>query len=125
MTGQTSFAAPFRATLLSHLADREVTRISVPYHCDILTAFKECDAEGDRSAMVDHLEVAMRTYGADFDRSLENVARRQLAQLLDPGVTPHEVRNGAWVMVGNHLVRHCLPSSPALLPLRREKGACG
>jgi GntR family transcriptional regulator, transcriptional repressor for pyruvate dehydrogenase complex len=95
MTGQTSFIAPSRTALLACLADPKVTRISVPYHRAIPTVIKERDLELARTAMVDHLEVAARTYGADFDGSLESVARRQLAQLHDPGMTPDEARNGA------------------------------
>ncbi len=73
--------------MLRSLADPEVTRVSVPYHHAILAAIQACDPERARTAMIDHLEVAARTYGEDFDRSLESVARRELARLLDPGVT--------------------------------------
>lgn len=73
--------------MLRSLADPEVTRVSVPYHRSILAAIQERDSKRARTAMIDHLEVASRTYGEDFDRSLESVARRELARLLDPGVT--------------------------------------
>ena len=59
----------------------------MPYHRAILTAVREGGPEGARTAMIAHLEVAATTYGADFDRGLESVARRELARLLDPGVT--------------------------------------
>ncbi|MGH2615696.1 MAG: FadR/GntR family transcriptional regulator [Thermomicrobiales bacterium] len=73
--------------MLRSLADPEVTRASVPYHHAILTAIRARHPEEARTAMTAHLEVAATTYGADFDRSLESVARRELARLLDPGVT--------------------------------------
>jgi GntR family transcriptional repressor for pyruvate dehydrogenase complex len=73
--------------MLRSLADPEVTRVSVPYHREILAAIQERDPDRARTAMIDHLEVASSTYGEDFDRSLESVARRELARLLDPGVT--------------------------------------
>jgi GntR family transcriptional repressor for pyruvate dehydrogenase complex len=73
--------------MLRSLADPAITRVSVPYHGEILRAIQARDPEGARIAMIDHLEVASRTYGDDLDRSLESVARRELARLLDPGVT--------------------------------------
>jgi GntR family transcriptional repressor for pyruvate dehydrogenase complex len=87
---ETMFAAITGLTvelMLRSLADPGVTRVSVPYHREILAAIQARDAERARTAMTDHLEVAARTYGADFERSLESVARRELARLLDPGVT--------------------------------------
>jgi GntR family transcriptional regulator, transcriptional repressor for pyruvate dehydrogenase complex len=73
--------------MLRSLADPGVTRLSVPYHQLILDAILARDPERARTAMSDHLDVASRTYGEDFERSLVSVARRELARLLDPGVT--------------------------------------
>jgi len=73
--------------MLRSLADPEVTRASVPYHRVVAAAIAAREPERARSAMLAHLEVAATTYGADLDRSLESVARRELARLLDPGVT--------------------------------------
>src|SRR5262245_23809850 len=105
MTGETSFTASPRAALLACLAD-------------ILMR----EPERAKMAMIDCLAVAARIYGADFDRRLESVARRQLAQLRDPGVTADREKSGAGVVPESRLVRGAYPSSPALLPLRREKG---
>jgi DNA-binding FadR family transcriptional regulator len=87
---ETMFGAITRLTIelmLRSLADPQVTHVSVPYHRAILAAIRARDPERARTAMIDHLEVAAGTYGEDFDRSLESVARRELARLLDPGVT--------------------------------------
>lgn len=73
--------------MLRSLADPTVTRRSVPYHRAILDAIRGRGADEARAVMIAHLEVAATTYGDDFDRSLESVARRELARLLDPGVT--------------------------------------
>jgi len=72
--------------MLRSLADPQTTPASLPYHRAILEAIRDRDPAQARRAMTDHLEVAARTYGADFDRSLESIARRELVRLLDPGV---------------------------------------
>lgn len=72
--------------MLRSLADPVVVPVSLPYHGAIVDGIRSRDVEGARRAMADHLAVASRTYGEDFDRSLESVARRELARLLDPGV---------------------------------------
>jgi hypothetical protein len=37
--------------------------------------------------MIEHLSVASRFYGEDYETSLESLARRHLSRLLEPGVT--------------------------------------
>ena len=73
--------------MLRSLGDPEVSRVSVPYHRTIHEAIAARDPRLARAAMADHLAVAARTYGPDFDRSLETVARRELARLFAPGMT--------------------------------------
>jgi GntR family transcriptional repressor for pyruvate dehydrogenase complex len=73
--------------MLRSLGDPGVTRVSVPYHHAILDAIRARDPTRARAAMADHLAVAARTYGPDFDRNLESVARRELARLFSPGTT--------------------------------------
>jgi GntR family transcriptional repressor for pyruvate dehydrogenase complex len=88
--------------MLRSLGDPATTPASLPYHRAIFDAIRDKDPVRARTAMTDHLEVAARTYGADFDRSLEAVARRELARLLDPSmeigellaVLPVEGRDG-------------------------------
>jgi GntR family transcriptional repressor for pyruvate dehydrogenase complex len=74
--------------MLRSLTDPLTTPASLPYHRTIVTAIRDRDGTRARGAMTDHLRVAARTYGADFDRSLESVARRELVRLLEPGVDP-------------------------------------
>jgi GntR family transcriptional repressor for pyruvate dehydrogenase complex len=73
--------------MLRNLNDPAVAPASLPLHTAILDAIRSRDPAAASAAMADHLAVAARTYGDDLDRSLENVARRELARLLDPGVT--------------------------------------
>ncbi|MDP9362664.1 MAG: FadR family transcriptional regulator [Chloroflexota bacterium] len=73
--------------MLRSLGDPGVTSISVPYHRAIRDAICAREPERARKAMADHLAVAARTYGADFDRNLESVARRELARLFSPDTT--------------------------------------
>lgn len=82
-----SITGPTIELMLRSLGDPVVTRISVPYHRAILDAIRARDPVRARAAMADHLAVAARTYGADFDRNLENVARRELARLFSPDTT--------------------------------------
>ena len=77
--------------MLRSLGDPVVARASVPYHRAIHEGIRARDPGRARAAMADHLAVAARTYGADYDRSLESVARRELARLLAPGVTLDEL----------------------------------
>lgn len=72
--------------MLRSLADPLTTPVSLPFHRSILAAIRERDADRAKQAMTAHLEVAARTYGTDFDRSLESVARRELLRLLEPGL---------------------------------------
>jgi GntR family transcriptional repressor for pyruvate dehydrogenase complex len=73
--------------MLRSLADSTVTRVSVPYHRRIADAIHQRDPERARSLMAEHLAVASSLYGEDYDRSIENVARREVQRLFAPGVT--------------------------------------
>lgn len=77
--------------LLRSLADPEVTRLGLGYHDAILAAIRERDAERARQTMVEHLAVASRTYGDDFDQTLDAVARRELERAVDTGTTLDEL----------------------------------
>ncbi|MBA3413972.1 MAG: FadR family transcriptional regulator [Chloroflexia bacterium] len=72
--------------MLRSLADPLTPPASLPYHRAVFDAIRDKTPGRARQAMTDHLQVAARTYGADFDRSLESVARRELVRLLDPEV---------------------------------------
>lgn len=82
-----AITAPATEMMLRSLADARVAAISLPRHRAIHEAIRERDPERARAEMGEHLAVAAHLYGADYDRSLESVARREMARLLDPGVT--------------------------------------
>jgi DNA-binding FadR family transcriptional regulator len=73
--------------MLRSLADPEVTQVSVPFHRRIADAIKDRDAAGARRAMIEHLGVASRLYGDDYDRTIDSVAQRELTKLFAPGVS--------------------------------------
>lgn len=72
--------------MLRSLADAEVSRVSVPYHRRIAGAIAAREPATAKTAMAEHLAVATRLYGEDYDRTIESVARRELTRLLAPGV---------------------------------------
>jgi GntR family transcriptional repressor for pyruvate dehydrogenase complex len=87
---ETMFGAIAESTvemMLRSLGDREVARSAVPLHRAVAAAIAARQPDQARAAMSDHLSVAARTYGEDFDRSLDVVARRELARLFSPGIT--------------------------------------
>ena len=73
--------------MLRSLSDRVVTDASLPYHAEIRNAIGARDPERARQAMAEHLSVASRFYGPDYETSLESLAQRHLARLLEPGST--------------------------------------
>jgi GntR family transcriptional repressor for pyruvate dehydrogenase complex len=73
--------------VLRSLADPQVAGIAVPLHHAIFEAIRDGDAERARQAMTDHLAVAARLYGDDFDRSLDIVTHREVTRLLAPAMT--------------------------------------
>lgn len=87
---ETMFGSIARLTtelMLRSLSDPAVTDVSVPFHRRIAEGIAAHDPERARSAMVEHLSVATRLYGDDYDRSIESVARRELSRLPVPDVT--------------------------------------
>ena len=77
--------------MVRSLSDSAVTNESLPYHTEIMKAIRARDPGRARVAMADHLAVASRHYGPDFEDSVESVAKRQLARLFAPGVTLEEL----------------------------------
>ena len=73
--------------MLRSLSDRAVTDASVPYHTEIRDAIGARNPQRARQAMMQHLTVATRFYGEDYETSLESLAQRHLARLLEPGST--------------------------------------
>jgi DNA-binding FadR family transcriptional regulator len=66
-----------RTLMLRSHSDRRVRRLGVPWHETIADAIVSGDPAAARSAMREHLELALTLYGDDLDRPLaEIVARR-------------------------------------------------
>lgn len=73
--------------MLRSLSDRVVTDASVPFHAEIAEAIRARDPNRAYQAMTEHLSVASRFYGDDYEQSLESLAQRHLSRLLEPGMT--------------------------------------
>jgi GntR family transcriptional repressor for pyruvate dehydrogenase complex len=69
--------------MLRSLGDPDVSRAGLPYHREIFEAVRGRDPEKARVAMGEHLLVAERTYGDDYDRPLEDLTGRRLGYRLD------------------------------------------
>jgi len=73
--------------MLRSLSDADVTRVSIPYHRIIYEAIQSRDSDRAQAAMAEHLAVASKLYGSDFNRSIESVTPRRFARLLAPNPT--------------------------------------
>ena len=89
-----SVAPLILAQLIRSLTDRDVLRLSGPIHHEIVDAIRARDAHAGRNAMVRHLEVAEQTYGADFDESLDVLARRELQKLFGSSAALESILDG-------------------------------
>ena len=76
----------FELMLRSH-ADPEVARRGLPYHRRILDAIRVHDPDAAEEAMRAHLDLAATMYGEDYDRGVENLARRELRRFLGPDMS--------------------------------------
>lgn len=68
--------------MLRSLIDKEVVKESLPYHRAVFEAIADRDPAAASVAMLHHLDIARVYYGSDFDISLENIARREIAELI-------------------------------------------
>lgn len=73
--------------MLRSLSDRQVHQAGTPFHENVWQAIRDRDADRAAAAMQDHLDVARRLYGKDFERSVEHVAQRELQRLLGPSAS--------------------------------------
>lgn len=71
-----SIAPMIFALMLRSLSDPDVLRQGAPYHRDIVQALRQRDPEAAASAASAHICLAEGTFGEDFDRRLDLVARR-------------------------------------------------
>lgn len=61
--------------MLRSLSDPEVVAKGTPYHGKVLAAIRRGDPKRAGASMVAHVELAAVLFGADYDRSLESLAR--------------------------------------------------
>lgn len=82
----------FQLMLRSH-ADAGVAAQGMPFHRVILDAIRAGDPDAAEAATRAHLEIAGDTYGEDYDRSVEEVARRELQRFLGPHASLYGLLN--------------------------------
>lgn len=73
--------------MLRSLGDPIVSREGLPFHQEIFDALLSGNEEKTARAVRGHLLVAERCYGSDLDKSIAEIARRELGRLLGPGVS--------------------------------------
>lgn len=91
---ETMFAAIVQPTvevMLRSLIDPGVRAAALSLHLEVVEAIERGDGAAARDAMRRHIHVAEHLYGDDLDRSLESVARRELARTLAPSITLESV----------------------------------
>jgi len=88
-------AQPMVELMLRSLIDPDVRGEALGIHHDIIAAIAANDGRQARQAMARHIAVAERFYGDDLDRSVESVARRELARRLAPSVTLEDMLDQA------------------------------
>lgn len=67
--------------MLRSLSDHEVRHAAAPLHGVILDAIERQDAAVARRAMTEHLDAAVKYYGADLDRPLVEVLRQRATSI--------------------------------------------
>lgn len=95
---ESMFAAvvqPMVELMLRSLIDPDVRKEALGLHHEIVEAITARDSGRAREAMARHIGVAEHFYGEDLDRSVESVARRELARRLAPSVTLEDVLDKA------------------------------
>jgi GntR family transcriptional repressor for pyruvate dehydrogenase complex len=76
-----SIAVPTAALMFRSVGDPSVMRRSQPYHRVALEAIRAHDPDAASEAIRAHLTVAQELYGADYERSVDELARQALVQL--------------------------------------------
>jgi GntR family transcriptional repressor for pyruvate dehydrogenase complex len=77
--------------VMRSLADREVREAGEPLHRTILDAIVSRDAESARSAMHEHLALALTLYGDDLDRPLQEIAAERTARTAQVAEITHRL----------------------------------
>lgn len=68
--------------MLKSLGDPNTSRQGVPYHADILQAIKDGDVTAAVAAVEGHIGLAERTFGDDYDKSLELIAKQEVRRAM-------------------------------------------
>lgn len=82
-----SITVPVMELMLRSLSDPAVVDQGLSLHEQIVDAITRGDADGARTAIDEHLGLAGRLYGSDYDSSLDAVARRGLEQAFGPSAS--------------------------------------
>jgi GntR family transcriptional repressor for pyruvate dehydrogenase complex len=64
--------------MLRSLADPAVAQRGLPYHRAVLDAIRAGEPGQAEEAMREHLSLAATLFGADYDRSIDSIARREI-----------------------------------------------
>lgn len=73
------------------LGDPTVSREGIPYHREILGAIEAREPERARAGAEGHIGLASSLYGNDLDRSLDAIARRELARQAGSTASPEHL----------------------------------
>lgn len=76
----------FQIMLRSH-TDADVDARGMPYHHKVVAGIRDRDPDAAEAAARAHLEIASQMYGEDYERSVEEIARRELRRFLDLNVS--------------------------------------
>ncbi len=77
--------------MLRSLDDQEVMREGAPLHQDALDALKERDGNRAAELIGEHIRLAARLFGDDYERSVERVARSKVQALFGPNASLEDV----------------------------------
>lgn len=64
--------------MLRSLSDRKVKRLGAPLHDEIWSAIRDHRPDDAAAAIAEHLTLAQHLYGDDYDRSVDDLAQREL-----------------------------------------------
>ncbi|CAH0137038.1 FadR/GntR family transcriptional regulator [Microbacterium sp. Bi128] len=77
--------------LLRSLDDETVMRVGAPLHDSALVALKERDGERAAALIGEHIRLAAKLFGDDYERSVERVARSRVQALFGPNASLEDV----------------------------------
>jgi GntR family transcriptional regulator, transcriptional repressor for pyruvate dehydrogenase complex len=80
--------------MLRSLADPVVAAEGLPKHAEMHQAMADGDADAARAAAIEHLAVAERSYGDDLDKSIEEIAKREMGRLFGAEIDITELLRG-------------------------------